>query len=182
MLKRTERKTAGALYTEISNDIFEPVSAIDLQRGMQSNYLEQLELSVKHAKKQYDCSQLPGHQHCHKYPAFEGDFYIVVTTKREKLMDSVLRNSFLERQSCPTPQFDQAVYKYNSKDDLIQFLWVVPDEQTCLDFVNRKGNLHPDEYELANFIKDYYNGDLLRLAMKENGETTPSGLILDIIQ
>jgi len=38
------------------------------------------------------------------------DFYIVVITKKERLMTNVLRNYFLGRLSCPTPDYDPVGY------------------------------------------------------------------------
>jgi len=56
-------------------------------------------------------------------------FYVCVITKKERLMDNVLRNYFLARSTCPTPQYDQTVYKYHRDSGAIQFLWVLPSKR-----------------------------------------------------
>src|SRR5229473_2748095 len=44
-----------------------------------------------------------------------GDFFIEVITKKETLMKNVLRNYFGFRHSCPTPNYDHAVYHYKKE-------------------------------------------------------------------
>ena len=43
---------------------------------------------------------------------YSGTFYLVVITKKEPLMQNVLRNYFFHRETCPTPDYDQATYRY----------------------------------------------------------------------
>lgn len=98
------------------------------------------------------------------------DFYIIVLTKKERLMDNVLRNYYFARSTCPTPEYDQAVFLYHRKTDQIQFLWVIPSKDTCQFFVQNSVNLSPEEEQLLTFVWKFYNGDLLRQAQQCNGE------------
>ena len=111
------------------------------------------------------------------YPV--GDFYIVVTTKKERLMSNVLRNYFFGRFSCPTPEYDQTVYKYHRKDDQIEFLWVVPCKETCEVMKSDPLGVPQEEKELLKFVLDFEDGSLLRLSKGFNGEKQDGLIILE---
>ena len=101
---------------------------------------------------------------------FTGDFYIVVITKKERLMDNVLRNYFTARLSCPTPDYDQTVYKYTRKDDAIEFMWVIPSKDACITLKDNFLLIPSEERELLKFVLDFSDGTLFELAKKLNGE------------
>ena len=107
---------------------------------------------------------------------YTDDFYVVVITKKERLMENVLRNYFTYRVSCPTPEYDQAVYKIH-KDDKIQFLWVLPSKDTCEMFIRHAGEIVPDERWLLYYILADNNGDLLKLSKQLNNEEVGSILV-----
>ncbi len=106
-------------------------------------------------------------------PVFDGDFYVVVLRKRERLMSNVYRTFFLGRKSCPTPTFDQTVYKYHRSDEIVEFLWVVPDQETCVVFKRDALEIVPEEKDLLAFVLDYYDGTLDKKAALLNNETIP---------
>jgi hypothetical protein len=85
-------------------------------------------------------------------------------------MENVLRNYFGFRRSCPTPDYDQAVYKYSQKDDEVSFLWVVPSKDACMMMIANRMIIDPDERELKEFVLRFASGDLMRLAKLLNGE------------
>jgi hypothetical protein len=105
---------------------------------------------------------------------FPGDFYIVVLTKRERLMQNVFRSIFFGRLSCPTPDWDQSVYKYNRKNDDITFLWVIPSKQTCEEMTMNKHLIPPDEYRLLEYVLSFNDGTLKKKAKEMNGEKEES--------
>jgi hypothetical protein len=98
------------------------------------------------------------------------DFYIVVITKKERLMPNVLRNYFTARFSCPTPDYDQTVYRFERKNDVIDFLWTIPSKDTCLQLKEHALAIHPEERQLLQFVLDFADGSLFELAKKLNGE------------
>lgn len=106
------------------------------------------------------------------------DFYIIVITKKERLMPNVIRNYFTHRLSCPTPEYDQIVYKYNRKDEVIDFLWVIPSKDTCQTMRDNALNVPQVERELLNFVLDFYDGTLLKISKKLNGEEADSPLLI----
>jgi hypothetical protein len=100
------------------------------------------------------------------------DFYIHVETKKEKLLENVLRNYFIPKLACPTPNYDQAVFKYiHEKGDLV-FMWVIPDRGTCFYFKENYAQIPPEEKDLLQFIRMFDDGTLLKLAKRVNGEET----------
>ena len=85
-------------------------------------------------------------------------------------MNNVIRNYFLTRFSCPTPEWDQAVYKYDTKSDSLDFLWVVPAKDICKNLKDNALNIDPSEKELLNFVLSFEDGTLLQLSKKLNNE------------
>lgn len=106
------------------------------------------------------------------------DFYIVVLTKKERLMQNVIRNYFFSRNSCPTPDYDQAVYKYKKDIDAIDFLWVIPSKDTCELLRDNALQVHESERELLNFVLSFYDNSLLKLCKTLNGETEYTGQLI----
>jgi hypothetical protein len=91
---------------------------------------------------------------------FSGDFFVVVNTKRERLMPNVLRNYFFPRLSCPTPTYDQTVYHYARVDDRVEFLWVIPCQQTCVELYANRMSVDPSVSELLQFVLNFMDGTL----------------------
>ena len=110
------------------------------------------------------------------YP-YASEFYPTVLTKKERLMQNVLRNYFIPRISCPTPEWDQAVYRYQTKTGDLTFLWVVPAKDVCQFMSENALTIDESERELLNFVLDFHDGKLLQLAKKLNGEQEDSILL-----
>jgi len=176
--KETKNKTVGAISQELQQKTPESINPIEIQRATEKEYLENLIWAVKHAKKQVDCSSLDGHATCKDRVPLEKDFYIAALLKKEKLLENVLRNYFVPTVSCPTPHFDQTVYKYDHKKETINLLWVVPDQETCEIFKENKEKIVPEERALLNYVLNYYNGSLFLLAKELNGEIKQAGCAL----
>jgi hypothetical protein len=98
------------------------------------------------------------------------DFYVVVLTKRERLMTNVIRHYFFTRASCPTPDYDQAVYHYSHLKETLDFLWVLPDPKTSSYFLDHALEIPEDERSLLELVFKFYDGSLDKLAKKLNGE------------
>lgn len=109
---------------------------------------------------------------------FPDNFYVVVTIKKERLMQNVLRNYFAGRLTCPTPEYDQVVYRYNRKDESIRFLWVIPSKDACYHIRQNVLQLPEEERELVNFVLQFTDGSLLKLAKELNGEQIDSPLLI----
>jgi hypothetical protein len=147
------RETVGKVAHDLLLKQPDTDSPIEQMRESLTEYEQNLLERVEDGKKKYI-----------------SDFFVVVITKRERLMTNVMRNYFFHRISCPTPQWDQAVYSYSIKDDELEFLWVIPSRDACEHLRNNALYVHPDERELLGFVLDFYDGTLDKLAKSMNGE------------
>jgi hypothetical protein len=98
------------------------------------------------------------------------NFYIVVETKKEPKLQNVIRNYFFHRMTCPTPTWDQTVYRYVRSEDMLEFLWVLPSKDTAMMMRTRFLELPEEERQLLQYVLDDADGTLLALSKKLNGE------------
>jgi len=152
--------TLGSLAYDVLIKEPESRDPIELQRELQKKYIDELIDCVENYKKIQPRS-----------------FFVCVITKREKLLQPVLRNYFIARDSCPTPDYDQAVYKYNREDDRIEYLWCIPDREACLTYRENALQVVPEERQLLHHILDFADGTLYRLSKKLNKEHVNSPLL-----
>lgn len=155
-----KRDTVGAHSLRLSKKAPDAQNAIDQMREQLTDYDENIHECVKKHRE-----------------VFDGDFYVVVITKKERLMKNVLRGYFLARLSCPTPDYDQAVYKYTRADDNLEFLWVVPSADTVKLMRENVHYVPHDKYALLGFVLKFIDGTLLREARKLNGEKEGSLMV-----
>lgn len=149
--------TVGKFATDLmANDDGYAVSVIDQQRENTKEYMKNLYEAADRGILQYPNS----------------DFYIHVETKKEKLLENVLRNYFIVKYACPTPNYDQSVFKYHHEKGDLVFMWVIPDRNTCFYFQQNYAHIPAEEKELLTFIRMFDDGTLLKLAKRLNGEET----------
>lgn len=148
-----KKKTVGETVYDLSAKTLEPTRALDLQAGMQEDYMKNLLEAVDRGYKRYD-----------------KDFYIHVETKAERILHRTLRHYFIDRMSCPTPNYDQTVYKYNREAGQVEYLWTIPDKDTCEHFRENALLIETEEKPLLKFVLDFYDGTLFRYCKKLNGE------------
>lgn len=148
--KSTVGAAAVALQKKATSDTH-PI--VDQAQAQLSEYYDNLIKCVKDNK--------------HKYA---GDFYIVVLTKKERLLENVLRNYFFARNTCPTPDYDQSVYYYDAAKEEVSYIWTIPDRETCLILLANAADLPKEEWELLEFVNDFASGKLYKLAKSLNKE------------
>lgn len=170
-----KRETVGSSSIKAATSGQTCLDPREIQRATEKEYLDNLVWAVNHARKEVDCSSIDGHDYCQQREAFKGNFYIAALLKKEKLLDNVLRNYFIPTIDCPTPYYDQTIYRYNDKKGDIEFLWVIPDKETCEIFIENRNIIVPSERGLLEFILDFYSGKLLQIAKNLNGETGFAG-------
>jgi len=153
-MKNKKRETIGKLSRDLllKEDPITPTPTEQMREHL-TNYEENIHICLKKHKK-----------------IFSDNFYIIVLTKKEKLMPNVIRNYFYGRKSCPTPDYDQIVYEYNQKDDNLVLLWVIPDRKTCKDFIYHSHYLDPSLKELFSYVTQFKDGSLFKKAQYLNGE------------
>jgi hypothetical protein len=151
------RDTVGKISLDLAGKQPDTVDPIEQMREQLSEWDKNVQECVAAHKK-----------------AFARDFYVVVLTKRERLMQNVFRGYFLARLTCPTPDWDQVVYRYDYKGEYIEFLWVVPDKDSCKLMTDRALEIPDEQRELLQFVLNFSDGTLLRIAKKLNGERDKS--------
>lgn len=169
------KSTTGKIASELLSKRDQNFNPQEIQRAQEQEYLQNLEWAVNHAKKMVDCSTLPGHDSCKDRVSFEGSFFISVILKKEKLLENVLRNYFIPTKVCPTPSYDQTLYRYDDVKGSIEFIWVVPDRETALTFKENIAVIAPEERGLLKHIIDFYDGTLFRKMKSFNGESMNLG-------
>jgi len=100
----------------------------------------------------------------------KGDFFVVVLFKKERLLLNTVRQYFFYRQTCPTPEFDQTVYKYTRKDGKMDFIWCIPNNAACQFLPQMLDDVPPDQQTLIHMVNAFRCGDLDKLALKLNKE------------
>jgi hypothetical protein len=110
---------------------------------------------------------------------FLGDFCVVVLTKKERLLENVIRNYFFPTIDFPTPTWDQTVYRYKSKDNQLKFAWTIPSKQTCEYVMLNYNTLPRDQAQLISYVFAFNDGTLERIAKELNGEKSDSSFIED---
>jgi hypothetical protein len=152
-------KTVGEASLEAKENSSGPIEARELQQAVHEgntsddSWESQLFECAERGKKLY-----------------KGDFYLTVLMKKERLLSNVVRQMFLPRQSCPTPEWDQTVFRFRRGSDDIEFLWTIPDKETCAYMITNKTVLPLEEMELLKFIEDFASGKLDTLSRKLNRE------------
>jgi len=149
----SRKDTVGKAAVDLQQKAPEERSVIELERAMHQDFEKNILEAVAEGKRR-----------------LSGDFYIIVLTKKERLLNNVLRNYFFFRESCPTPDYDQIVYKYHHIDERIEQIWVIPSKDTCLLLLENRQQVAPAEYELLSFVLKFADGTLGALMMKLNDE------------
>lgn len=154
-----DREPVGKIATDLQQRPDERVNPIELQEAVHKgnttddSWESQIAQAVARGKKD-----------------FSGEFYVVVLFKKERLLHNVVRQYFLSRKSCPSPEYDQTVYKYHPASDELEYLWTVPDKQSVEALVAHRHEIHPDQQHLADFAYRFKYGLLDRECLKLNKE------------
>lgn len=156
-MEQDKKPTVGKIALDLMNQKQENKDSIAQTQAMLTDYEKNFYDAFDRGKAQ-----------------FQGDFYVVVLTKKERLMGNVIRNYFIVRESCPTPEFDQIVYKCIKKENAVELLWTVPNIQACDHYRTYPLEVPNEQRDLFNNILNFYDGSLLRLCKKLNKEIKES--------
>lgn len=150
-------KKIGAYALELMGKKDEKINPIELQRQIhkgnkdEDSFENQVLTAIRRGRDQ-----------------LSGDFYVVVLFKKERLLQNIVRQYFFPRKSCPTPEYDQVVYKYYRDSEKIEMLWVIPDKQSTIYLPTIRFYLPPEQSDLLRFIDDFNSGKLDELCEKHN--------------
>lgn len=156
----TKRETVGKYSYDLLQKNPESNDPIELQRSMQEEYFAYL----------LDCINVNRN-------IYEKAFFVVVVTKNEKLMPNVFRNYFYARKSCPTPDYDQTVWRYDISADELEYLWTIPSRDTCYHLKMNALEVVKEEKELLKFVLEFSDGTLFKVAKYYNNEQPDSPLL-----
>lgn len=160
--KEPTKQTVGALAVDLLSRHREPVAVIDQMRESLTEFEWNVWECVRRSKNM-----------------FPGDFYVNVATKKERLLENVIRNFFFPTIDCPTPTWDQTVYKYKRKSDELKLAWTIPCKQACEYVMLNYNTLPREEAQLISYVFAFHDGTLEKIAKELNGEKTDSSLIED---
>jgi hypothetical protein len=148
-----KRKTVGQLSQELDTKDDYEYSPIDLGREMLKELQELRDEAVAIGKKKLST-----------------DFYVAIYTGAPNFYKRTITNRPFVLSACPTPMFDQKVWRYDRKKDSLVEIWSIPDKETCKIMTDSAAEVDPSEWELLRYIFDFYDGKLLIKAKKLNGE------------
>ncbi len=154
------KKTVGALAAEILAKPLEVTHPIDQMRANLEDYENNMVECYNDAKKKY-----------------LADFYIVVLFRKEKILINTVRNMFFHVRACPTPNYEQSVYRYDKKDDAMKLIWTIPDIASCRYLKTNALSLDGDERTLLRYVMEHSDGSLLNYAKRLNGEKSDSSFL-----
>ncbi len=157
-----ERENVGKIASDLLEKKEGPIDVVEQRRAMQEKYIDNL-IECAYSNKS----------------VFTGDFFIVVETKTEPLIPNVARNYFFARQTCPTPTYDESVYRYIREDDKIEYLWTLPSKEACYYLRDHAVETHPEQRQLLLFVLSFFDGTLLQRCQELNHEQ-PNSILLEV--
>lgn len=160
MKQKKAKPTVGEVASKLLEKTPDTCDPIEIQREVHKEYLDNL----------IDCVQ-KNRKH------FTKDFFVVVLTKNERLLPNVFRNYFFARVSCPTPEYDQSVFKFSADTEEIIFLWTIPSKDACEYLQENAILVAPEERDLLRCVLSFSDGTLYQLAKKLNREEATSNII-----
>lgn len=159
-----KRDTVGKYSLDLLQKEPDSRDPVELEREMHKEYEQNIFECIERCTKEFNTP-------------IGSWFYIVVITKREPLMPNVLRHYFFGRKSCPTPDYDQAVYAYDPHENRIDFLWVIPSRDAAHHLKENALTVADEERDLLKFVMLFADGTLYEMAKKLNGEQKESPLL-----
>lgn len=173
-----KRETVGKVASDLLTKVGDTRSPIEIQKATEIDFLKNLEWSINHELKLVDCTNVCK-EACLSRTAPQDNFYIEVITQSHENLPNVLRNFFITKKACPTPNFDQSVWLYEYKLGKLRYLWTVPNKETALTLKENRNIVHRGEHHSLQFVLDYFDGKLHRVAKKLNKETMLAGGALE---
>ena len=142
--KRKKRKTVGEEAVKRLENVDTKQGIVDTQREADKEYMDEIKKCIE-ANKSWD-----------------DPFYIVVLQKKERLLENVVRRYFFARESLPSPDWDQTVWRYKPKTGDLRFVWVLPDKNTAMWMAGMPHTVPKEQTELLGFVLDFLDKKLYR--------------------
>jgi len=153
----------GEQYIEAHKKDHGFVELRQLREQVTKDYMENLEIAAMNGKKKYSDE------------GYHDPFYVVVLMRKERLMKKVIRSGFTFRKTCPTPNYDQTLYKFDPKTDDLSFLWVIPSPEDCSTLYKNRHLITLQKNAMLPYVIDFVEGRLYQMCKHLNGETSKPG-------
>ncbi len=111
---------------------------------------------------------------------FDKDFFIVILMKHEKVLGDVIRMYPIIRSTCPTPDYDQTVYRVIYKTQDIQYIWTIPDRESCIGLLQCKEDVPREYHHILQYVMDFESGELYKLSKKLNNEVNDLDVVFEV--
>lgn len=149
--QKHNRPTVGAIVEEAQTMESPSTDARELQQGMASNKMEPIFTALERGLKMFSANII----------------YVVLIRIFDK-PSKTIRNKYMPTTICPTPTFNQAVFRYDRTDGKFELLWTLPGMEICNYFLRNEQHLDKQQKELLKFVHDFKNGSLDRMQYECN--------------
>jgi hypothetical protein len=104
------------------------------------------------------------------------DFYVSNAGKNEQLLANVIRSYWIPLNACPTPNYDQIVFKYNHQTGDLVEVWSIPTKDGCDYLIRNKKYIVSAEQDILAYTQAFLDGSLDKMAkfLNEEKEDAPS--------
>lgn len=160
--KKQQRDTVGKISQELKQKAPETTDVNEQGEWMTKDYLANLYEAILTFTKKNPMT----------------DFFIEVQTVKPRILDNVIRNYFIARLSCPTPNYDQTVWQYKYKDEELYLVWTIPNREHCFKLLENAAIIDPSIRDLTNNVIAFAQGDLYKLSKKLNNEQELESLVV----
>ena len=140
------RKTVGACALDLKAKGDQHQSVVDTQREMTKGYVDELIKCAQAGARSYESGKA---------------FYVCVQTRRERLLENVIRNQFYHRRTRPAPAYDLALYHYEPKEEQLRFVWCIPDKETVAYMCEPGFIPEREQVQLYYFVKSFLGCTLI---------------------
>lgn len=164
------------ILKDMQTDVSQQHNMHDQTDAMLSTFDEEVYRARDHATGKMTCTEFNSYQRqgmgCNpvKCKPFMGDFFIEVIQYKPKLFPNTINQMIIARKSCPTPNYDQIVFQWDSKLEQLVEVWVIGSRLTCFYFMQNTKEMKPEFNQLFDYIQRFANGDLFRLCKQLNNE------------
>lgn len=166
-MTKKKKQTAGEMAAQaLANPT--PTTVFEQREAMRQDYMDNIVIALEEGKKKYTT----------------GDIYVVHLLKAEQLLPNMFRDFFFARATCPTPNYDQTVFKYTRAADKLELLWVIPDRDICHMMLEHSAEIPPDQWQLLKYVIEFADRTLYTLARTLNNERddVPQGAIIPMTE
>jgi len=100
---------------------------------------------------------------------YNKDFYVDVVWREQAEAEDV-EFVMVAWEACPTPHYNQTVYKYHHLADELELMWTLPNELECLDMYHNRNSIEQSEWPLMKYVMSFYDKSLFMFVNEKEKE------------